>query len=75
MPAPALPGNAKKDARHSSLTLRAARTVGSVWIAALVAFAAGVYLGMRIGGWRAVLRVSQLAHRDLMTRAGLRSRR
>ena len=39
-------------------------------IGAVLGFAGGVW----VGGWRAVVRISQVAHRDLMSRAGLRKR-
>jgi len=46
-----------------------------VFIAGFVIGAiAGLYAGFQLGGWRAVLRISQIAHRDLMTKAGLKRR-
>jgi hypothetical protein len=46
-----------------------------VFIAGLIiGGAAGLWAGVYIGGWRAIVNVSRIAHRDLMSRAGLRKR-
>jgi hypothetical protein len=47
----------------------------SVWIAFFLGIAVGFWIGKYFWGWRAVLRISQVAHNDLMGRAGLRGRR
>jgi hypothetical protein len=41
----------------------------------IIGLIVGLVVGNWIGGWRAILHVSQIAHRDLMGRAGLRRRR
>lgn len=41
----------------------------------IVGLILGGLIGNWIGGWRAIMHVSQIAHRDLMGRAGLRRRR
>jgi len=40
----------------------------------IVGIVIGFIAGNWVGGWRAIMAVSRIAHRDLMGRAGLRRR-
>jgi hypothetical protein len=40
----------------------------------IICLVIGFFVGNWVGGWRAIMAVSRIAHRDLMGRAGLRRR-